>query len=36
VDRIARAHGGAVRLLPREGGGLRVRVELPLAASTPA
>lgn len=31
VDRIARLHGGTVRLLPREGGGLRVRVELPLS-----
>jgi two-component system osmolarity sensor histidine kinase EnvZ len=30
VDRIARMHGGSVRLLPREGGGLRARVELPL------
>ena len=30
VDRIARLHGGSVRLLPREGGGLRARVELPL------
>jgi two-component system osmolarity sensor histidine kinase EnvZ len=30
VDRIARLHGGAVHLLPRDGGGLRVRVELPL------
>ncbi len=29
VDRIARLHGGTVRLLAREGGGLRVRVELP-------
>lgn len=29
VDRIARLHGGTVQLLPREGGGLRVRVELP-------
>jgi two-component system osmolarity sensor histidine kinase EnvZ len=29
VDRIARLHGGSVRLLPRDGGGLRVRVELP-------
>jgi two-component system osmolarity sensor histidine kinase EnvZ len=29
VDRIARLHGGAVKLLPREGGGLRARVELP-------
>ena len=32
VDRIARLHGGAVKLLPREGGGLRARVELPSAA----
>lgn len=31
VDRIARMHGGCVRLLPREGGGLRARVELPVA-----
>lgn len=31
VDRISRAHGGAVRLLQRDGGGLTVRVELPLA-----
>ena len=30
VDRIARMHGGNVQLLPRDGGGLRVRVELPL------
>jgi two-component system osmolarity sensor histidine kinase EnvZ len=30
VDRVARAHGGTVQLLAREGGGLRVRVELPL------
>lgn len=29
VDRIARMHGGSVKLLAREGGGLRVRVELP-------
>jgi signal transduction histidine kinase len=36
VDRIARAHGGAVKLLAREGGGLRVRVELPLAADSQA
>ncbi len=33
VDRIARMHGGCVRLLPREGGGLRARVEVPV---TPA
>lgn len=32
VDRIARLDGGTVKLLPREGGGLRARVELPLAA----
>jgi len=32
VDRIARLHGGTVALTPREGGGLRARVELPLAA----
>lgn len=31
VDRIARLHGGQVQLLPREGGGLRARVELPAA-----
>ena len=30
VDRIARLHGGAVHLLARDGGGLRVRIELPL------
>jgi two-component system osmolarity sensor histidine kinase EnvZ len=30
VDRIARLHGGRVQLLARDGGGLRVRVELPL------
>jgi len=30
VDRIARMHGGHVQLLPREGGGLRARVEIPL------
>lgn len=32
VDRIARMHGGRVRLVPREGGGLVARVELPLAS----
>jgi two-component system osmolarity sensor histidine kinase EnvZ len=32
VDRIARQHGGSVQLLPRQGGGLRARVELPLAS----
>jgi two-component system osmolarity sensor histidine kinase EnvZ len=30
VERIARLHGGSVQLLPRQGGGLRARVELPL------
>ncbi|HZM44878.1 MAG TPA: ATP-binding protein [Burkholderiales bacterium] len=30
VDRIARLHGGEVKLLPRDGGGLRARMELPL------
>jgi len=30
VERIAHLHGGEVRLLARDGGGLRARVELPL------
>lgn len=30
VDRIARMHGGSAQLLPRDGGGLRARVELPI------
>jgi two-component system osmolarity sensor histidine kinase EnvZ len=30
VDRIARHHGGTLELLPREGGGLIARVNLPL------
>ncbi len=30
VERIAHMHGGRVKLLAREGGGLRARVELPL------
>ena len=30
VDRIARMHEGRIRLLQREGGGLRARVELPV------
>ena len=29
VDRVAKLHGGEIRLLPREGGGLEARVELP-------
>lgn len=32
VDRIARLHGGSIKLLPRKGGGLRARVELPSVA----
>jgi two-component system osmolarity sensor histidine kinase EnvZ len=32
VDRIAGMHGGKVKLLPRDGGGLRARVELPAHA----
>ena len=32
VDRVANLHGGKVSLLPREGGGLRARVELPVPA----
>jgi two-component system osmolarity sensor histidine kinase EnvZ len=32
VARIAQMHGGTVELLPREGGGLRARVELPAHA----
>jgi two-component system osmolarity sensor histidine kinase EnvZ len=31
VERIAHMHGGDVKLAPREGGGLRARVELPFA-----
>ncbi len=34
VDRIARMHGGKVKLLPRDGGGLRARVELPVTPAT--
>lgn len=30
VERIAKMHKGSVQLLPRDGGGLRARVELPL------
>ena len=33
VDRIAKMHGGGVRLLARDGGGLEVRVELPATAA---
>lgn len=32
VDRVARMHGGRVRLAPRAGGGLEARVELPMTA----
>ena len=31
VERIARLHGGVLTLLPREGGGLHARIELPVA-----
>jgi two-component system, OmpR family, osmolarity sensor histidine kinase EnvZ len=31
VERVATLHGGKVSLLPRDGGGLRARVELPTA-----
>lgn len=31
VDRVARMHGGRVRLMARDGGGLEARVELPLS-----
>lgn len=33
VERIARLHGGEVTLAPRDGGGLRARVELPLGTA---
>ena len=36
VDRAARLHGGTVRLMPREGGGLVARVELRLPPQPPA
>lgn len=38
VDQIARAHGGVLRLAPRDGGGLVARVELPAAtvSATPS
>ncbi len=32
VERIARAHGGSIKLTPRHGGGLKARVEIPLDA----
>lgn len=34
VDRIARGHGGRLDLLPHEGGGLRVRVSLPIQSAS--
>jgi two-component system osmolarity sensor histidine kinase EnvZ len=34
VDRIARLHGGALELLPRDGGGTIARVRLPRVASS--
>jgi two-component system osmolarity sensor histidine kinase EnvZ len=33
VERVARMHNGTVKLLAREGGGLRARVELPVAGA---
>ncbi len=36
VDRIAKSHGAAFDLLPREGGGTEARVRFPLAGNTPA
>jgi len=36
VDRIARAHGGRLELLPRAGGGLRAEIRLPAGVSRPA
>jgi two-component system osmolarity sensor histidine kinase EnvZ len=30
VDRIAAMHGGRIKLLQREGGGLRARLEVPI------
>ena len=30
VERIARAHGGRLELLPRDGGGLAARMVLPI------
>jgi two-component system osmolarity sensor histidine kinase EnvZ len=36
VDRIARAHGGAFDLVPRDGGGLVARVSLPVTAARSA
>lgn len=35
VDRIARGFGGLLELLPREGGGLSARIEIPSSASPP-
>jgi two-component system, OmpR family, osmolarity sensor histidine kinase EnvZ len=36
VDRVVRAHGGAVELLPREGGGLIARIRIPFAGQASA
>jgi signal transduction histidine kinase len=33
VERAARMHGGSVKLLERDGGGLEVRVELPIVSA---
>jgi two-component system, OmpR family, osmolarity sensor histidine kinase EnvZ len=36
VERVARAHGGSLELLPRDGGGLIARLRLPLAGGSGA
>ena len=33
VDRVAKLHRGVLKLLPRQGGGLEARLELPLKKS---
>ncbi len=36
VDRVIRMHHGAFKLLPRQGGGLEARIELPLSPEAPS
>jgi two-component system osmolarity sensor histidine kinase EnvZ len=36
VERVARAHGGSLDLLPRDGGGLIARIRLPLSGKAAA
>jgi two-component system sensor histidine kinase VanS len=36
VASITRAHDGSMRIVPRDGGGLRVSVQLPAAATAPS